>query len=259
VSSRPALVLCAAWLAWAATACAPRPAAPPPRAPGVAAQAWFPLVDGGRWVYEVRAGFGKSRLEVTAQGLRAVKGAPAPLFIMQERSVGGPFGMQDDGLAGYLIADGYLSRFSFLSRDPDGGIRLMGSEPTRVLPVEPREGEGWMEQTHVFTTPESRGGEQTWRASVERVKSLRVPAGTFHDLLLVRSDYLDPTVSKEPLVSYEDYYARGVGLVRSVSHNRQAHFWNDTLEQDLVEVSFVAPAAGAARGAPRGQPPKERG
>ncbi len=253
MSRRPALALgaCLAWLAVAPTACARRPAESPARASGAAGEAWFPLVEGARWVYEVHAGFGKSRLEVTAQGLHAVKGAPAPLFIMQERSVGGPFGMQDDGLAGYIVADGYLSRFSFLSREPDGGIRLMGSEPSRVLPVEPRAGEGWSERIHVFTTPESKGGEQSWRASLERVDSLRVPAGTFHDLLLVRSDYLDPAVSKQPLVSYEDYYARGVGLVRSVSRNHQAHFWNDTLEQDLVEVSFGAPAKDASRAAPR--------
>lgn len=253
MSRRRALagIACAAWLVGSPAACAPRRAESPPRAPGAGAEAWFPLVEGARWVYEVRAGFGKSRLEVTARGLHAVKGAPAPLFIMQERSVGGPFGMQDDGLAGYTVRDGYLSRFSFLSRDPDGGIRLMGSEPSRVLPVEPRAGQGWSEQIHVFTTPESQGGEQSWRASVERVDSLRVPAGSFRDLLLVRSDYLDPAVSTEPLVSYEDYYARGVGLVRSVSRNHQAHFWNDTLEQDLIEVSFGEPAGDAPPAAPR--------
>ena len=252
MSRRRALVgiVCAAGLASALAACAPRRTEPPPRAPGQGAEAWFPLVDGARCVYEVRAGFGKSRLEVTARGIHAVKGAPAPLFIMQERSVGGPFGMQDDGLAGYYVRDGYLSRFSFLSRDPDGGIRLMGSEPSRVLPVEPRTGQGWSEEIHVFTTPESKGGEQSWRASVERVESLRVPAGRFRNLLLVRSEYLDPTVSTEPLVTYEDYYARGVGLVRSVSRNHQAHFWNDTLEQDLVEVSFEAPAHEAPQAAP---------
>jgi len=254
IRRRPlALVACAGWLLATPAACAPPRAESPPRAPGAGAEAWFPLVDGARWVYEVRAGFGKSRLEVTAQGTRDVKGAPAPLFIMQERSVGGPFGMQDDGLAGYLVQDGYLSRFSFLSRDPDGGIRLMGSEPSRVLPVEPRAGQGWSEQTHVFTTPESKGGEQNWKASLERVDSLRVPAGSFRDLLLVRTEYLDPSVSKGPLVTYEDYYARGVGLVRSVSRNHQAYFWNDTLEQDLVEVHFGPPPVEPAPGGPAGK------
>ena len=213
-------------------------AGPPLRAPGVAGESYFPMVAGTRWVYEVRAFMHTSRLEVAARGIEDVRGAPAPLFLVEERSQGGPAGFDDDGFAGYFVADGYVQRLSFLSEDPDGSVRLVGSEPNRVLPVAPTAGQRWEERSHVFTTPESVGGAQLWRAEVDDVPAVRVPAGRFDDVVMVRSAYLDPTVSDEPLVTYEDVYARGVGLVRSVSRNHQAPFFADQVEQRLVEVVF---------------------
>jgi hypothetical protein len=47
-----------------------------------------------------------------------------------------------------------------------------------------------------------------------------VPAGTFTDVILVETEYWDPSIdSDKPLISYEDWYARGVGLLRSVTKN----------------------------------------
>ncbi|HVP30415.1 MAG TPA: hypothetical protein VMW35_14765 [Myxococcota bacterium] len=220
--------------------CAPAPGQTP-RAPGAAGESYFPMIDGARWVYEVHAGFQKSRLEVTARGVLEVSGSPTPLWIVQEQSAGAPYGLDEDGLAGYLVRDGYVARLSFLSEDADGHVRLVSSDPTWVIPVDPRPGQRWEQTTHVFTSPESRGGEQHWQAEVEQVGAVRVPAGTFDDVLLVRTRYLDPTVSSSPLLTYEDYYARGVGLVRSVSHNHQAWFWMRTVDQELVAAQLETP------------------
>lgn len=203
------------------------------------------MPDDARWSYEVRAGFSSGRLEVTSRGVQHVKGAPAPLWIVAETGQGAPYGLDEDGLAGYFVSDGYVARVSFLSEDPDGSIRLVSSEPTWVIPVEPRAGQRWEQTTHVFTSPEARGGEQRWEAEVEAASGVDVPAGRFDDVILVRMHYLDPTLSASPLVSYEDYYARGVGLVRSVSRNHQAWFWARTVDQRLIEAHLgPAPAKG---------------
>lgn len=233
---RPAGIGC---LALVLAACGiPGAEAPPQRAPGAAGESYFPMVAGMRWVYEVNAFLHTSRLEIAARGVEDVRGAPAPLFLVEERSHGGPAGLDDDGFAGYFVADGYVQRLSFLSEDPDGSVRLVGSEPNRVLPVTPTPGQRWEERSHVFTTPESVGGAQLWRAEVAVAPAVRVPAGRFEDVVVVRSAYLDPTVSDEPLVTYEDVYARGVGLVLSVSRNHQAPFFANDVEQRLVEVVF---------------------
>jgi len=48
----------------------------------------------------------------------------------------------------------------------------------------------------------------------------RVPAGTFKDVILVEMEYWDPSVdTAAPLIAYQDWYARGVGLLRSVTIN----------------------------------------
>jgi hypothetical protein len=53
-----------------------------------------------------------------------------------------------------------------------------------------------------------------------------VPAGSFEDVIVVRSEQWDPEWdATQPLHSYEDYYARGVGLIRSVSRNNSQWFW----------------------------------
>lgn len=210
---------------------------PPPRAAGAAGESYFPMLAGTRWVYAVSGLLERGGLEVVARGVRPVRGAPAPLFLVDEAASGGPFG-GDRGLAGYLVVEGYVGRFSFLSEDADGSVRLVGSEPTWVLPVDPRAGQRWRQRTHVFTTPESAGGAQSWEGEVERAAAVSVPAGRFEDVLVVRSRTRDPTVSDEPLVSYEDYYARGVGLVRSVTRNHQEPFLLGRIVQELVEVEF---------------------
>ena len=68
---------------------------------------------------------------------------------------------------------------------------------------------------------------------------MRVPAGRFEDVIVVRSEQWDREWrDTEPLHSYEDYYARGVGLIRSVAHNHTRFLPIAEMEQELVEVSF---------------------
>ena len=73
---------------------------------------------------------------------------------------------------------------------------------------------------------------------------VEVPAGTFRDVVVVESKYWDDSVSTErPLMRYEDYYARGVGLLRTVTFDEQ-NDGKQVVEQNLLRYAF--PDAGSA-------------
>src|SRR5262249_8504941 len=126
----------------------------------------------------------------------------------------------------------------------DGVVHIFGKDGMSILPIDPQPGQHWTDQVEVF---DSLGdSKQSWTATVEYVGRVHVPAGTFDDVILVRSEHWDPEGREtEPLHSYEDYYARGVGLIRSISRN---HTWilpMAEIDQELVEVSFEAGEGGS--------------
>lgn len=212
----------------------------PPRAPGLAAADYFPLLPGTHWVYRVRSPLGSQTLEVLALGERSVRDSAVPLFLVEERMEGQRLGLEDAGWVGYFREAGYWHRYTTIAPDPDHGFRLLGSGAARVLPVEPRAGDRWDETVYVYRSPESGGGRQEWSAEVVHGGRVRTPAGSFSDVLRVRSLYWDRAIAPDhPVLTYEDDYARGVGLVRS---RMRSHLdGGGELEQTLIRVGFPAP------------------
>jgi hypothetical protein len=219
--------------------------APPPHATGAAAREYFPLLPGAHWVYELHTGpFTHTKLDVTARGERPVRGSDTGIFVVEERTDGEVFGLEPLGLVGYRIADGYLTRVPALELGSDGVVHVFGRDGVSILPLDPQPGQRWSDEVEVFDTP----GEstQSWTAQIENVGSVHVAAGTFDDVIVVYSEHWDREWREdEPLHSYEDYYARGVGLIRSVAHNHTRLLPIAEIDQELVEVSFDA-GAGAA-------------
>jgi hypothetical protein len=210
----------------------------PPRAPGAEARAYFPLERGGHWSYELHTGFfsASTRMEVTARGEHAVRDSNEALFLMEEQLSGRVYGLEPAGLVGYRVEDGYLTRIPAVSLGEDGRVRVFGGDAMSFLPLDPTPGQTWGDRSEVFR--ESGGARQLWTAQVEAVGSMRVSAGRFDDVIVVRSQQWDPEWdASEPLHSYEDYYARGIGLIRSVSRNN-ASWWFMAVEQELVAVRF---------------------
>jgi len=210
----------------------------PPHAPGAASREYFPLQRGGHWTYELSTGFfsGSTRVEVTARGEHAVRNSNERVFLMDERLSGRVYGLEPAGLVGYRVADGFLMRIAAVSLGDDGQVGIFGGEGMSFLPVDPKPGQTWTDRTEVFQ--QSGGAGQSWTAEVEFVGPLRVSAGRFDDVIVVRSQQWDPEWNpNEPLHSYEDYYARGVCLIRSVSRNNARWFWM-TLEQELIAFHF---------------------
>jgi hypothetical protein len=219
-------------------ACAGEP--PPSRAPGAAGNEYFPLFAGAHWSYELRTGwFARARLEVTARGERDTRDSGESLFLMEEQLDAEIYGLEPAGLVAYGRTDGYRTRIAAVQLDGDGRLRTFGGEGVSMLPLDPHPGQSWSDDAKVFSDAAAGPASgQRWTARVEDAGTVSVPAGTFDDVLVVHSQQWDPSWStEEPLNSYDDYYARGIGLIRSVSRNHAGWFWT-AVDQRLLAVRF---------------------
>ncbi|HTO70724.1 MAG TPA: hypothetical protein VMR31_12765 [Myxococcota bacterium] len=230
------------WLALALFSCA---GTPPPHADGPAAREYFPLLPGAHWVYDLHTGpFTHTKLDVVARGERPVRGSEAGIFVFEEHTDGELYGLDAAGLVGYRVADGYVTRVPAIELGSDGVVHLFGHSEIAFLPIDPHTGQHWSDQVDVFDAPGK--ATQSWTAEVENVGRVHVAAGTFDDVIVVRSAHWDREWREnEPLHSYEDYYARGVGLIRSVAHNHTRFLPIAEMEQELVEVRFDGGSGGA--------------
>jgi hypothetical protein len=207
---------------------------------GPAANDYFPLVEGAHWVYELRSELGSLKVEVVAKGDMPVRGRDIRVFVMDETNRGQSLGFVETAPVGYLVEHGFLARLSSLDYDRDGQLRLLGKEdvPSWFLPLNPKPGESWNQESRLFSTPEGGGARLGWRGEIQPLTSVTVPAGAFHDVLEVHIEYHDPKdANPGPNVVYDDFYVRGVGLVRSVTLDPSGDE-SHTIEQVLLEYSF---------------------
>ena len=227
-------------IAAALVACGP--AESPPRAPGADVDSYFPLVQGARWVYEYDLGIGSVEVEVEGRGEFPLDGVDRPVFIADEHNRGEKFGMVETAPIAYVVQQGYLSRITALDYDAQGRLRrLGGEEPTWILPMPPRPGHVWSQDTRVFDLPDGGGGgDVRWVGEVAKGDPVRVPAGTFDDVIVVRIQYWElKTRPDGPLILHEDSYARGVGLVKSTSRSAGEDD-SPLVEERLVRYQFPA-------------------
>lgn len=211
------------------------------RASGPAANEYFPLVPGAHWRYKLTLPTGTAEVEVVARGDFAIEGLAGLAFVMDEHAIGADdLGIAEVGPTAYVARDGFLCRYTGLDyRTPDQ-LRMLGEEdPARVMPIAVAPGASWTHQTRLLQQPENGGGGLIkWTGRTRSVADLVVPAGKFQDVLLVESEYWDPTVDPDgPLLSYQDYYARGVGLLRSVTKNERDG-GSQMVEQILLDFDF---------------------
>jgi hypothetical protein len=208
-------------LAGAAAAFGCRSESPRERAPGPAATEFFPLVKGARWTYKLDLVVTSTQIEVLAKGDSQIEGLGRLAFVMDERNLGQALGMAPVGPTAYVADDGFLCRYSGLDYTRADHLKMLGVEdPTRVIPLGATPGAEWTNETRLMEQPEGGGGRIKWTGRTKRAESVTVPAGTFTDVILVETEYWDPSIDENnPLISYQDWYARGVGLLRSVTSN----------------------------------------
>ena len=204
---------------------------------------YFPLVTDGRWLYSVRANLGRFEVEVTGREAVSVPGASEPIFVMDERNLGRSLGFAVVSPVGYVKRDGYIARVSgidYVGSDPESGeLLLLGRyEPTFMFPENPMPGQTWVQQTDMFGNKEHPGALMGWSGTVRELTSLRVPAGEFKNVLEIETQYRDASEgSLAPKAIYHDYYARGVGLIRSVVEDPSGDA-NNRIEQVLLEYAI---------------------
>jgi hypothetical protein len=213
---------------------------------GATAGDYFPMVAGARWEYSLGSGrLGRTRVSVEGQGMREVPGLSEPVYVVTETAPGGPLNTVDTSPVAYVVGDAFIARYMGIDFDGEDRLRLLGKEdPTWILPLAIESGQSWTQDTRMLELPEAESGKNRWTGQVEFPLTVEVPAGSFRDCVKVRAEYWDETVSRErPLMVYEDYYARGVGLVRSVSQD-QREGAAPPLEQELLryEIPVQPPA-----------------
>jgi hypothetical protein len=161
---------------------------------------------------------------------------------MDERNRGPDLGFVETAPVAYLVREGYVARISAVDYDAQGKLRLLGEEePTWILPLDPRPGLAWKQETRLFQMPEGGGARFSWDGEVRPRTAIRVPAGSFADVAEVETRYRDLSeASVAPRVIYHDFYARGVGLVRSVTEDPSGDAANRV---ELLLRSYRFPAS----------------
>lgn len=211
------------------------------RAPGSAANEYFPLVSGAHWRYKLALEVGATEIEVVARGDQAVEGLAGVAFVMDEHALdAGSLGIAEVGPTAYVARDGFLCRYTGLDYLAPNHLKMLGEEdPTRVMPLGGHTGSEWSNETRLMQQPENGGGGHIkWTGRTRVLETLEVPAGQFRDVLVVETEYWDPSIRADgPLIAYEDFYARGVGLLRSVTNNARDGGVR-MAEQTLLDFDF---------------------
>lgn len=214
---------------------------PDARAPGAAANEYFPLVSGAHWRYKLALEIGATEIEVVARGDQTVEGLAGLAFVMDEHAMGAEsLGIAEVGPTAYVARDGFLCRYTGLDYLGPNRLKMLGEEdPTRVMPLGGSAGSEWSNETRLMQQPDNGGGGRIkWTGRTRVVEVLEVPAGTFKDVLVVETEYWDPRLHADgPLIAYEDFYARGVGLLRSVTNNARDGGVR-MAEQTLLDFGF---------------------
>jgi hypothetical protein len=231
-------------IALAVAAC--RSESNPARAPGAAAAEFFPLVKGARWVYKLDLIVTSTEIEVVAKGQTDIDGLTGGAFVMDERTVGKNFGMAPVGPTAYVAEDGFLARYTGMDYTQPDHLKMLGAEdPTRVIPLGATPGSEWTNETRLMQQPEGGGGLIKWTGRTRHADAVTVPAGTFRDVILVETEYWDPSIDADrPLISYQDWYARGVGLLHSVTKN--AHEGGKRMAEQTLESYEFPPLEARA-------------
>jgi hypothetical protein len=230
---RALLLLAAATLA---SCTAAEPAAPP------GASAYFPLAPGARWRYQLRGRLGEYQIEAVARGEVELRGGDR-VFLVEETSEGGPPGFARTNPVAYVVDEGHVARLEGVGWDREGELRVLGQDaPTWLLPLDGLPGARWTQEHRIFATPEGGGALRRFNAEVRRGEPVEVEAGSFEDVLEVRTSYRDPAAgAKDVPLLFVDSYARGVGLVRSLTFEQGDP--HPAVEQSLVEYRRAGTSA----------------
>lgn len=182
-----------------------------------------------RWTYQSK---------VRVHGTTYVEPLGREGTTVEERysSESGPFFVEELEPIFYFRENGYLNRV-FLTYQGGKLVPASGSGDSEFLPEVLTNGTSWNSNTQAFRVGDlGFRVSHRHRASLER-ETVRVPAGTFRDCIRVDTQSSQgpgsgKTPEEELKFFYSDWYAPGVGLVRT-------QHWDDELratERTRIEL-----------------------
>jgi hypothetical protein len=211
-------------LATALSSCGAPARTPPPPA-NTARADFFPLEPGTLWVYQVRDARGEVTLQrVVVKGTIYLESRKTTVIVVEESG----------GLGGELALDvdwhpvAYYRRGHFVYKL--SGLTYAGSDlremhlgrgEEKVLPADPKTLRSWDSAFQIFgADPDAYEMRAMSRARIVD-RAVRVPGGVFRHCVRVDTD--TSTVSggasrrrRATLFHYVDWYAEGIGLVKSL-------------------------------------------
>ncbi len=194
---------------------------------------WFPLEVGNEWVYQFKdfntpGGKGDYQFRLVSRGELDVPALNRKAFVVDEIS---PQGKHPTA---YFIEKGYLIKVLGLGYDADGSINWDGKRvlkefgfngvgnTQKVMPVSLKVGFAWDEDTQILNAAVNVKNKIASKEAVD------TPAGHFDNVLRLDSSMSVKPAKKsdmpggfpadagdEAAYSYSDWYADGIGLVRS--------------------------------------------
>jgi len=195
------------------------------RAGATAHREFFPLHPGTLWVYEVHDSEGRVALErVLVRGVYHLKTQQTEGTVVEES--GGMSGDFDLDVSWHPVV--YYRRGPFLYKF--SGVNYVGGElreqtlgdgEEKVLPADPTELRHWESDFDIFRTDPGSSYHARMVSVVQPTRdAVKVRAGVFHGCLRVDSESILDSSSarsskKDVAFRYVDWYAPGVGLVKS--------------------------------------------
>lgn len=198
-------------------------------AQGSLGREFFPLRPGTFWVYEVRDASGSVALErVLVRGPFYLKTfETSGVMVDESGGIGGEFDLDVSWHpVVYYRRGGFLYKFDGVGYvDEELREVSLGRGEEKVLPADPSEHPEWESDFQIFEMGHTGGyGARMVSIANPAGEPVRVRAGTFHDCLRVDSESVLSSRSRRPQQAaevtfrYVDWYAPGVGLVRSEVH-----------------------------------------
>lgn len=212
----------------------------------------FPLADRSQWTYRVQD-FAKHwtyQNRVRVHGARFMDAIGREGIEVEERysSASGPYFVEEHEPMLYYKDAGFLNRI-YLTQQGGKLVAASGSADSRFLPEILEEGATWDSSTVAFRVSADLGFTVMHRHVIARETSVvRVPGGSFANCIRVDTYSTNGPDSgarpgEEIAFYYSDWYAPGVGLVRTQQWDDGEHEHERT-RIELLGYEIAPPATG---------------
>ena len=208
---------------------------------GTALVDFFPLHDGTLWVYKVEDPSGEVSLQrVLVRGPRFLD-EPNVIGVLVEESggLGGTFALDPSWhpIAYYRRGDFVYKHYGVVFANGDLRDADLDRDDEKLLPTDPGKTVEWESEVGLFDVPDGSGyALHLVGRAASTDASVTVPAGTFDGCLLVDTTILPRTgrpgsdEGSPDFFRYLDWYAPGVGLVKSIATSGSASDPVSTIE-----------------------------